>query len=128
MLLLHEKSEAGHVELYQAGIQQAALLHPPRHGLCCKVGHSGKRGGGDKRERSREYCATAQALHILPHLHFRLHLSSLRALSLDKKQIKISLFRLQGVKVSNSFSITKNTDMSVFIFAFLKPKYLCIRE
>ena len=63
-------------------------VNNPRHGLCCKVGHSGKRGGGDKRERSREDCATAQALHSLPHLHLRLHLYSPRALFLDKKQIK----------------------------------------
>ena len=80
--------------LYQAGIQQAALLHPPRHGLCCKVGHDCKRGGVDKRERGSEDCATAQALHILPHLHRRLHLSPTCALFLDKKPIKISLFRL----------------------------------
>ena len=74
--------------LYQAGIQQAAFLHPPRHGLCCKVRHDYKRGGGDKRERSSEDRATAQALHIIPHLHLRLHLSSPRALFLDKTQIQ----------------------------------------
>ena len=74
--------------LYQAGIQQAALLHPPRHSLCCKVRHRGKRGGGDKRERGSEDHATAQALQILPHLHRRLHLSPTRALFLDKKPIK----------------------------------------
>ena len=73
--------------LYQAGIQQAAFLHPPRYGLCCKVGHIGKRGGGDKRERSSEDCATAQALQILPHLHRRLHLFPTRALFLDKKPV-----------------------------------------
>ena len=28
-------------------------------------------------------------------------------------------------KLSNSFSIAKNTDMSVLILAFLKPEYLC---
>ena len=74
--------------LYQAGIQQAAFLHPPRHGLCCKVRHSGKRGGGDKRERDSEDCATAQVLHIIPHLHLRLHLYSPRALFPNKKQIQ----------------------------------------
>ena len=89
--------------LYQAGIQQAAFLHPPRYGLCCKVRHSGKRGGGDKRERSREDRATAQALHTLPHLHLRLHFSSPRALFLDKKPIKA--IGCQSVKVSNSFLI-----------------------
>ena len=75
--------------LYQAGIQQAALLHPPRHGLCCKVGHDCKRGGGDKRERSSEDRATAQALQIIPHLHRRLHLSPTRGLFLDKAQIQV---------------------------------------
>ena len=87
--------------LYQAGIQQAAFLHPPRYGLCCKVRHSGKRGGGDKRERSSEDCATAQVLQIIPHLHLRLHLSSTRALFLDKKQIKA--IGCQVSKLSNSF-------------------------
>ena len=87
--------------LYQAGIQQAAFLHPPRHGLCCKVRHSGKRGGGDKRERCSEDCATAQVLQIIPHLHLRLHLSSTRALFLDKKQIKA--IGCQVSKLSNSF-------------------------
>ena len=47
-----------------------------------------KRGGGDKRERSSEDSATAQALQILPHLHLRLHLSSPRALFPNKKQIQ----------------------------------------
>ena len=74
--------------LYQAGIQQAAFLHPPRYGLCCKVRHDYKRGGGDKRERGSEDRATAQLLQILPHLHRRLHLYSPRALFLDKTQIK----------------------------------------
>ena len=63
--------------------------------------HSGKRGGGDKRERSREDRTTAQALQILPHLHLRLHPYSPRALFLDKKPIKA----IEGVKVSNSFLI-----------------------
>ena len=89
--------------LYQAGIQQAAFLHPPRYGLCCKVGHIGKRGGGDKSERSSEDRTTAQALQILPHLHRRLHLSSPRALFLDKTQIQA--IGCQSVKVSNSFLI-----------------------
>ena len=75
--------------LYQAGIQQAAFLHPPRHGLCCKVRHDYKRGGGDKRERSSEDRATAQVLQILPHLHRRLHPSSPLALFLDKTQIQV---------------------------------------
>ena len=154
--ILHRRNNPRH-GLYQAGIQQATFLHPPRHGLCCKVGHSGKRGGGDKRERGSEDCATAQALHSLPHLHLRLHPYSPRALFLDKNPIKAIDIILS--KLSNSFSITKktdtsvfyfcisetkqtltchsvfgisgtkqNTDMSVFIFAFLKPKYLCIRE
>ena len=74
--------------LYQAGIQQAALLHPPRHGLCCKVGHDCKRGGGDKRERGSEDCATAQALQILPHLHLRLHSPYSHPLFPNKKQIQ----------------------------------------
>ena len=74
--------------LYQAGIQQAAFLHSPRHGLCCKVRHSGKRGGGDKRERCSEDCTAAQVLQIIPHLHRRLHLSSPRALFPNKKQIQ----------------------------------------
>ena len=69
--------------LYKAGIQQAAFLHPPRYGLCRKVRHSGKRGGGDKRERSSEDSTTAQALHIIPHLHLRLHTSHTRALFLS---------------------------------------------
>ena len=60
-----------------------------------------KRGGGDKRERGSEDCATAQVLQILPHLHLRLHLSSPRALFLDKKPIKA--IGCQSVKVSNSF-------------------------
>ena len=89
--------------LYQAGIQQAAFLHSPRHGLCCKVGHSGKRSGGDKRERGSEDCATAQALHIIPHLHRRLHTSHTRALFLDKTQIKAIDIILS--KLSNSFLI-----------------------
>ena len=72
-----------------------------------------KRGGGDKRERSREDSATAQALQIIPNLHLRLHPSPPRALFLDKTQIQVI-----GVKVSNSFSITQNTDMSVFILHF----------
>ena len=84
--------------LYQAGIQQAAFLHPPRHGLCCKVRHDYKRGGGDKRERGSENRATAQVLQIIPHLHLRLHLFSPRALFLDKTQIQAIV-----VKVSNSF-------------------------
>ena len=75
--------------LYQAGIQQAAFLHPPRHALCCKVRHDCKRSGGDKRERSSEDCATAQVLQIIPHLHLRLHTSHTRALFLDKTQIQI---------------------------------------
>ena len=89
--------------LYQAGIQQAALLHPPRHSLCCKVRHDYKRGGGDKRERSREDSTTAQVLQILPHLHLRLHLSSPRALFLDKKPIKA--IGCQSVKVSKCQSV-----------------------
>ena len=100
--ILHRRNNPQH-GLYQAGIQQAAFLHPPRHGLCCKVGHSGKRGGGDKRERSREDRATAQTLQILPHLHRRLHLSPTRALFSNKKQIKA--IGCQSVKVSNSFLI-----------------------
>ena len=92
--------------LYQAGIQQAAFLHPPRHGLCCKGRHSGKRSGGDKRERGSEDCATAQDLQILPHLHCRLHLSSPRALFPNKNQIQaIGCHECQSVKVSNSFLI-----------------------
>ena len=63
-------------------------VNNPRHGLCCKVGHSYKRGGGDKRERSREDRATAQALHFLPHLHLRLHPSPTRPLFLDKNPIQ----------------------------------------
>ena len=54
-----------------------------------------KRGGGDKRERSREDSATAQALQIIPNLHLRLHPSPPRALFLDKTQIQVI-----GVKVS----------------------------
>ena len=84
--------------LYQAGIQQAAFLHPPRHSLCCKVRHDYKRGGGDKRERSREDSTTAQVLQILPHLHLRLHLSSLSALFPNKNQIQT--IGCQSVKVS----------------------------
>ena len=72
-----------------------AAFFVPRYGLCCKVGHSGKRGGGDKRERSHEDRATAQVLQILPHLHLRLHSSHPRALFLDKTQIQVI-----GVKVS----------------------------
>ena len=94
--------------LYQAGIQQAAFLHPPRHGLCCKVRHDCKRGGGDKRERSSEDCATAQVLHPLPHLHHRLHSSHPRALFLDKNPIKD--IRCQSVKLIFYY---QNTDMSV---------------
>ena len=86
--ILHRRNNPRH-GLYHAGIQQAALLHPPRHGLCCKVGHSGKRGGGDKRERGSEDRTTAKALHILPHLHRRLHLSPTRGLFLDKAQIQV---------------------------------------
>ena len=74
--------------LYQAGIQQAAFLHPPRHSLCCKVRHDYKRGGGDKREKSREDSTTAQVLQILPHLHRRLHSPHPCALFLDKTQIQ----------------------------------------
>ena len=63
-----------------------------------------KRGGGDKRERSSEDSATAQALQILPHLHLRLHLSSPRALFLDKKPIKdINIILSKLSKLSNSF-------------------------
>ena len=60
-----------------------------------------KRGGGDKRERSREDRVTAQALQILPHLHRRLHLSPTRALFPNKNQIQA--IGCQSVKVSNSF-------------------------
>ena len=56
-----------------------------------------KRGGGDKRERSSEDSATAQALQILPHLHLRLHLSSPRALFPNKNQIQA--IRCQSVKL-----------------------------
>ena len=56
-----------------------------------------KRGGGDKRERSREDRAPAQVLQILLHLHLRLHPSPPRALFLDKKQIQA--IRCQSVKV-----------------------------
>ena len=62
-----------------------------------------KRGGGDKRERRSEDCATAQDLQILPHLHLRLYLYSPLALFLDKKPIKA--IGCQSVKVSNSFLI-----------------------
>ena len=62
-----------------------------------------KRGGGDKRERGSEDCATAQDLQILPHLHRRLHLSSPRPLFPNKKQIQA--IGCQSVKVSNSFLI-----------------------
>ena len=85
--ILHRRNNPRH-GLYQAGIQQAAFLHPPWYGLCRKVRHDCKRSGGDKRERGSEDCATAQDLQILPHLHRRLHLSSPRALFLDKKQIQ----------------------------------------
>ena len=64
-----------------------------------------KRGGGDKRERSCEDSATAQALQIIPNLHLRLHPSPPRALFLDKTQIQVI-----GVKVSmcqTHFIITK---------------------
>ena len=91
--ILHRRNNPRH-GLYQAGIQQAAFLHPPRHGLCCKVGHSGKRGGSDKRERSREDRAPAQVLQILPHLHLCLHLSSPRAIFLDNKQIQIIVVKV----------------------------------
>ena len=50
--------------------------------------HWGKRSEGDKRERGSEDRATAQDLHPLHHLHRRLHLSSPRALFLDKTQIQ----------------------------------------
>ena len=103
----HRRNNPRH-GLYQAGIQQAAFLHPPRHGLCCKVGHSYKRGGGDKRERSSEDYATAQALQILPLLHLRLHTSHTRALFPNKKPIKA--IGCQSVKVSKCqthFIITK---------------------
>ena len=43
--------------------------------------------------------------------------------SLDKKQIQIIV-----VKVVKLIFYYQNTDMSVFIFAFLKPEYLCIRK
>ena len=62
-----------------------------------------KRGGGDKRERSCEDSATAQALQIIPNLHLRLHPSPPRALFLDKTQIQA--IGCQSVKVSNSFLI-----------------------
>ena len=89
--------------LYQAGIQQAAFLHSPRYGICCKVRHDCKRGGGDKRERSREDCATAQLLQILPHLHLRLHSPYSHPLFPNKNQIQA--IGCQSVKVSNSFLI-----------------------
>ena len=98
--------------LYQAGIQQAALLHPLRYSLCCKVRHSGKRGGGDKRERSSEDRTTAQALQILPHLHRRLHTSHTRALFLDKKQIKA--IGCQSVKLILIF-MKKGSVLTPFI-------------
>ena len=86
--------------LYQAGIQQASFLHLPRYGICCKVRHSGKRGGGDNRERGSEDCATAQALQIIPHLHLHLHLSFPRTLFLDKTQIQaIGCHECQSVKL-----------------------------
>ena len=53
-----------------------------------------KRGGGDKRERSSEDRATAQALQILPHLHLCLHLSSPRAIFLDKTQIQVIVVKV----------------------------------
>ena len=83
-----------------------AILHRrnnPRHGLCRKVRHSGKRGGGDKRERSSEDRTAAQVLQILPHLHLRLHLFPTRALFPNKKQIQAIDIILS--KLSNSFLI-----------------------
>ena len=56
-----------------------------------------KRGGGDKRERSSEDCATAQVLQILPHLHLRLRLSPPRALFLDKTQIQVIVVKVVKV-------------------------------
>ena len=89
--------------LYHAGIQQAAFLHPPRYGLCRKVRHSDKRGGGDKRERSSEDHAPAQVIQISPHLHLRLHSPYSHPLFPNKNQIQA--IGCQSVKVSNSFLI-----------------------
>ena len=86
--------------LYQAGIQQAAFLHPPRHSLCCKVRHDYKRGGGDKRERGSEDRATAQLLQIIPHLNLRFHIHSPYPLFPNKKVVGVN-----GVKVSKCQSV-----------------------
>ena len=108
--------------LYQAGIQQAAFLHPPRHSLCCKVRHSGKRGGGDKRERDSEDCAPAQVLQILPHLHRRLHPSPPRALFLDKTQIQVIVVIV--VKVVKLIFYSKHCSTQIKLNGFLLKPYM----
>ena len=45
--------------------------------------------------------------------------------TLNRMQETIQDIGCQSVKLIFYY---QNTDMSVFIFAFLKPKYLCIRE
>ena len=114
----HSRNNPRH-GLYQAGIQQAAFLHPPRYGLCCKVRHSGKRGGGDKRQRGSENRATAQVLQILPHLHLHLHPSPPRALFLDKTQIQVIV-----VKVVKLIFYSKHCSSQIKLNGFLLKSYM----
>ena len=69
---------------------------------------------------------------------FRITTKTPNALVNSKKNITFAPVNIKRIwntyremsltQVSNSFSITQNTDMSVFILAFLKPEYLCISK
>ena len=73
-----------------------------------------KRGGGDKRERSCEDSATAQALQIIPNLHLRLHPSPPRALFLDKNQIQaIVVIVVKLILIQHLSFFNRMKDMKV---------------